>query len=109
MHKRRSRTTRWIFIKDEKIDSYLVEDGKIIGEALGYDPYSKFGEVMFYEIDVFVFISRYVNDRWNVMSKIDIMNDRNLVKQLEKTEYENWKRHNISKLNERWSSYAYKR
>lgn len=64
---------------------------------------------MFYEIDVFGFISGYVNDRWNVMSKTDIENDKNLLKQLERTEYENWKRHNIVELSERWDSYACKR
>ena len=56
---------------------------------------------MFYEIDVFGFIAGYIHDDWNVLSKIDIANDQNLLKQLENTEYENWKRHNIAELNER--------
>lgn len=98
MHEKLSKITRGNSIKDEKVEGYLVEDGKIIGEARGFNPYTRFGEVMFYEIDVFGFISGYVNNNWNVLSKMDIANDNVLAKQLERTEYENWKRHNIVDL-----------
>lgn len=97
------------FIRDKKVEGYLVDDGKIIGEARRYNPHTRFGEVMFYEIDVFGFISGYVNDKWNILSKMDIMNDKTLAKQLKRTEYENWKRHNIVELNERWDRYACKK
>jgi len=86
-------------IISDSLDGYVVDEyGRIIGEARGYDPYSRFGEVMFYEIDVFGFIAGYIHDNWNVLSRTDIVNDKILLKQLEKTEYENWKRHNIAEL-----------
>ena len=65
--------------------------------------------MMFYEIDVFGFIAGYIHDNWDVLSRTDIANDKTLLKQLEKTEYENWKRHNIVELSERWDGYACKR
>ncbi|WP_182129288.1 hypothetical protein [Nitrosopumilus sp. b3] len=64
---------------------------------------------MFYEIDTFGFLAGYIADNWIVMSKVDIANDKSLLKQLEKTEYENWKRHNIAELSERWDNYACKK
>jgi hypothetical protein len=38
-----------------------VNDGKVIGEARRYDPYSKFGDIMLYDIDSFGFVPGYVS------------------------------------------------
>lgn len=105
MRRKQSKNTREDFIRADEIEGYLVDNsGKIIGEARGYDPYSRLGEVMFYEMDMFGFVTGYIHDNWTVMSKTDIANDRNLLKQLERTEYKNWKRHNIVELTERWDN-----
>ncbi|MGI0086898.1 MAG: hypothetical protein ACREBI_02910 [Nitrosotalea sp.] len=42
-------------INDERICGYVVAPkGKIIGEARNFDPYSRFGDIMLYEIDSLV-------------------------------------------------------
>lgn len=110
-HKRRSSSTKGDFIKDEKLrGGYVVDDRKkIVGEARRYDPYSHYGEIMFYEMDSFGFISGYLKDNWTVMSKADLLNDKKLKKELEMVEYEDWKKHNITEMKQRWENYGWKR
>ncbi|MFY9300026.1 MAG: hypothetical protein WAO91_02390 [Candidatus Nitrosotenuis sp.] len=84
---------------DNLYDGYLVDDdGKVIGEARGYDPYSKFGEIMLYEIDAFGYVPGFIKKGLRLMSEADLMSDENLRKSLEAAKYESWKRYNIMDL-----------
>ena len=84
---------------DVLYDGYLVDDGgNVIGEARRYDPYSKFGEIMLYEIDSFGFVPGFIKKGLRLMSEEDLMSDKNLRKSLEITKYETWKRYNIIDL-----------
>ncbi len=74
----------------------------IRGEARNYDPYSRFGEIMLYEIDVFGFVAGYISKEWHVMSEQDIFADRRLVRRLYEAKYQTWKRYNISELIEEY-------
>ena len=109
-HKRKSSSTKGDFIKDEKRDGYVLDDkGKIVGEARSYDPYSHYGDIMFYEADSFGFISGYLKDNWSVMSKTDLLNDTKLRRELGRVEYEDWKKHNTPEMKQRWENYGWKR
>ena len=58
------------------IEGYIVDDqGRIKGEAKRYDPYSKFGEMILYDIDSFGFVMGFLNKGWQVMSESDLMQD----------------------------------
>ncbi len=93
--RRRYENTRGDFIRDEKRDGYVVDPhGKIRGEVRNYDPYSRFGEIMLYEIDSFGFVSGYVSGNWNVMSEEDTLVDKNLARGLYETKYQVWMRKN---------------
>ena len=99
--RKRSENTGEDSIRDERRDGYVVDPhGKIRGEVRNYDPYSRFGEIMLYEIDSFGFISGFVSGNWNVMSEEDILVDRKLASRLYETKYQIWKRHNIHELHE---------
>ncbi|MFY9300443.1 MAG: hypothetical protein WAO91_04570 [Candidatus Nitrosotenuis sp.] len=92
----------WITDEDELQKGYVVENAKIIGEARRYDPYSRLGDIMLYEIDSFGFVSGYVGRDLQVMSEEDILQDDGLRKSLEVAKYEVWKRHNIVDLIKRY-------
>lgn len=80
-------------------DGYLVDDGgRIVGEARKYDPYSKFGHIMLYEIDSFGFVPGFIKKGLRLMSEEDLMSDKKLRKSLESAKYETWKRYNIVDL-----------
>lgn len=97
--RRRCSSTGGIGISDDLYNGYLVDDeGKVIGEARRYDPYSQFGEIMLYEIDVFGYVPGFVKKGLRIMSKEDMMSDDNLRRSLEAAEYESWKRYNIMDL-----------
>lgn len=99
--RRRSENTGEDSIRDEQREGYVVDPhGKIRGEVRNYDPYSRFGEIMLYEIDSFGFVSGYVSGNWNVMSEEDILVDRKLAVRLHETRYQVWKRHNIQDLHD---------
>lgn len=84
---------------DNLYDGYLVDDdGKIVGEAKQYDPYSQFGHIMLYEIDLFGFVPGFVKKGLRLMSEEDMMSDRKLRRSLETAKYECWKRRNIVDL-----------
>lgn len=101
MHRRRSGSTEGDFIQDEKREGYVLDPrGKIRGEVRNYDPYSRFGEIMLYDIDSFGFVSGYVSGDWNVMSEEDLLADRRLAVRLYETRYQVWKRHNMHDLQE---------
>jgi len=86
-------------ISDDIYEVYLVSDeGKIIGEARRYDPYSKFGDIMLYEVDAFGFVPGFISKGVKLMSEEDLKADRKLRKELEESKYEVWKRHNIQEL-----------
>lgn len=72
------------------------------GEARNYDPYSRFGEIMLYEIDAFGFVSGYVSRNWHVMSEEDMLADMKLKKKFKEAKYQVWKRHNILELKEEY-------
>jgi hypothetical protein len=74
------------------------DDGKVVGEARRYDPYSRFGEIMLYDIDSFGFVPGYIKKGLRLMSEEDMMSDENLRKSLESAKYETWKRYNIVDL-----------
>ena len=40
------------------------------------------------------------------MSKVDLNQDKRLRKELERVNYDVWKRHNIIELKERWDNYG---
>ncbi|MEM3112367.1 MAG: hypothetical protein QXY90_04935 [Candidatus Anstonellales archaeon] len=92
--------TFYIPKKDESLyEGYLVDDdGKVVGEARRYDPYSKFGEIMLYDIDSFGFLPGFISKGLRLMSEEDMMSDDRLRKSLETAKYETWKRHNIVDL-----------
>jgi hypothetical protein len=98
--RKRCSNTGGINISDDNLyDGYLVDDdGEVIGEARRYDPYSKFGEIMLYEIDSFGFVPGYIKKGLRLMSEEDMMSDENLRKSLESAKYETWKRYNIIDL-----------
>ena len=77
------------------------------GEARNYDPYSRFGEIMLYEIDAFGYVAGYVSKNWQVMSEQDLLADRRLSRRLYETRYQVWKRHNITDLKEEHQKYKY--
>jgi len=80
-------------------DGYLVDDeGRVVGEARKYDPYSQFGHIMLYDIDSFGFIPGYIKKGLRLMSENDLMSDEKLRKSLESAKYETWKRYNIVDL-----------
>ena len=64
---------------------------------------------MLYEIDSFGFLWGYITKDWRVMSKIDLLQDKKLRKELERVEYKDWKRHNLPELKERWDNYGSKK
>lgn len=76
----------------------MDDDGKVIGEARSYDPFSKFGDIMLYEIDVFGYVPGFVKKGLRIMSEEDLMSDENLRRSLEAAKYESWKRYNIMDL-----------
>lgn len=97
--RRRCSSTGGIGISDDLYNGYLVDDdGKVVGEARSYDPYSQFGEIMLYEIDSFGYVSGFIKKGLRVMSEEDLMSDENLKKSLESAKYESWKRYNIVDL-----------
>ena len=83
--------------------------GKIVGEARSYEPYAHYGEILFYDMDSFGFIGGYLRDNWTVMSKTDLLNDKKLKKELGRVQYEDWKKHNVSEMKQRWENYGWKR
>lgn len=88
-------------IKNENagIEGYIVDNrGRIRGEAKRYDPYSRWGEVMLYEIDAFGFLPGYISKNWQIMSKEDILSDRRLARRFVEVKYQTWKRYNIIDL-----------
>lgn len=81
------------------LDGYIVDEhGRIKGEAKRYDPYSKFGEMMLYDVDSFGFVIGFLGKGWQVMSESDLMQDEKLRKSLEIAKYDVWKRYNIIDL-----------
>lgn len=97
--RRRCSSTGGSAISDDLYDGYLVDDdGKVIGEARRYDPYSKFGDIMLYEIDSFGFVPGFIKKGLRLMSEEDMMSDEKLRKSLEIAKYETWKRYNIMEL-----------
>ena len=92
-------------MEDDLYEGYLVSDeGKIIGEARRYDPYSKFGDIMLYEVDSFGFVPGFISKGLKLMSEEDLNADKKLRNELEKSKYEVWKRHNIIDLKEAFES-----
>jgi hypothetical protein len=80
-------------------DGYLVDDaGRVVGEALKYDPYSQFGHIMLYEIDSFGYVSGFIKKGLRVMSEEDMVSDEKLRRSLENAKYEKWKRYHIVDL-----------
>lgn len=80
-------------------DGYLVDDyGKVVGEARKYDPYSKFGHIMLYEIDSFGYVPGFIKKGLRIMSEDDLMSDDKLRESLEEAKYEKWKRYHIVSL-----------
>lgn len=63
---------------------------------------------MLYDIDSFGFVFGYLKNNWSVMSRLDLLNDSKLIKELARVEYEDWKKHNILELKERWENYGTK-
>ena len=55
---------------DEKFKGYLIdEEGKIVGETKNFDPYSKQGDIMMYEIDAFGFTNEYLKGQYSKETK----------------------------------------
>jgi hypothetical protein len=97
--RKRCSSTGGSAISDDLYDGYLVDDdGKVIGEAVEYDPYSKFGKIMLYEIDSFGFVPGFIKKGLRLMSEEDLLSDEKLRKSLESAKYETWKRYNIVDL-----------
>lgn len=97
--RRRCKSTGGREISDELYEGYLVsDDGKIVGEARRYDPYSKFGDIMLYEVDSFGFVPGFISKGIKLMSEDDLKADKRLRKELEESKYEVWKRHNVIDL-----------
>lgn len=81
------------------LEGYIIDEhGRVKGEAKRYDPYSKFGEMILYDIDSFGFVMGFLNKGWQVMSESDLMQDEKLRKSLEVAKYDVWKRYNIIHL-----------
>lgn len=81
--------------RESLYDGYVVDPrGKIRGEAKRYDPYSRWGEIMLYDIDVFGFVAGYVSKNWQVMSEQDLLADKRLARRLNEAKYQVWMRHN---------------
>ncbi|TBR09334.1 MAG: hypothetical protein EPO62_05150 [Candidatus Nitrosotenuis sp.] len=76
----------------------MDDHGKVVGEAREYDPYSKFGHIMLYEIDSFGYVPGFIKTGLRLMSEEDLMSDKKLRKSLESAKYETWKRHHIVNL-----------
>lgn len=72
--------------------------GKIVGEARRYDPYSRFGDILLYEVDVFGFCPGFIHADWTLMSERDIKENEKLRKELKQTIYDLWRRRNILEL-----------
>jgi hypothetical protein len=70
----------------------------VVGEARKYDPYSKFGHMMLYEIDSFGFVPGFIKKGLRLMSEDDLVSDEKLRKSLEGAKYEKWKRYHIVDL-----------
>lgn len=84
---------------DDFIEGYIVDEhGRVKGEAKKYDPYSKFGEMMLYEMDSFGFVIGFLGKGWQVMSESDVMQDKKLKESLDVAKYGVWKRYNIIDL-----------
>lgn len=108
-HRNRSDNTRGISIRDEKLEGYLVDDkGKIVGEAKNFDPYSKQGDIMMYEIDSFGFTYGYLKEKYHLMSEEDLVNDKSLIKELANVKYDKWRRKNMSELMHEWDIHGEK-
>ena len=70
------------------------------GTARNIDMYSRFGEIMLYDIDAFGYVAGYVSKNWQIMSEEDLLSDRRMAKRLGAAKYQVWKRHNITELQE---------
>lgn len=104
--RRRSGSTRGDCINDERREGYVVDPrGKVRGEARNYDPYSRFGEIMLYDIDAFGFVPGYVSKNWQIMSERDLLEDGRLARRLNEAKYMVWKRQNIIELKEEYERY----
>lgn len=68
------------------------------GEARNYDPYSRFGEIILYDLDIFGFVSGYVSRNWDVMSEEDLLADSRLARRLYEAKYQVWMRKNVNHL-----------
>jgi hypothetical protein len=80
-------------------DGYLVDDdGKVVGEARRYDPYSRFGHIMLYEVDSFGFVPGFISKGVKLMSKEDLKSDRRLNREFKESQYQVWKRYNVMDL-----------
>ena len=105
-HRRKSGSTGGDFISGDSVDGYIVDQhGKIVGEARNYDPYSRFGDMMLYDVDIFGYLWGYISIDWHVMSEEDIRQDKVLARRLYEAKYQSWKRNNITDL---YDSYAKK-
>jgi len=109
--RKRCNSTGGSVISDDRLyDGYLVDDdGRVVGEARRYDPYSKFGDIMLYEMDVFGFVPGFIKKGLRLMSEQDMVSDKKLRKSLEIAKYESWKRHNIIDLMEEYDRMCRKR
>ncbi|MEX2193026.1 MAG: hypothetical protein WD717_06575 [Nitrosarchaeum sp.] len=88
--------------EDDLIGYIIDEHGQIKGEAKRYDPYSKFGEMLLYDIDSFGFVHGFLGKGWQVMSESDLMQNECLRRSLEIAKYDVWKRRNITSLAEEY-------
>jgi hypothetical protein len=93
-------------ISDEALyEGYLVSrEGKVVGEARRYDPYSGFGDIMLYEIDLFGFVPGFVSKGIKLMSEEDLRADPRLRKEFEESQYQVWKRRNVVHLIKEFNS-----
>lgn len=99
--RRRLENTGGDYTDDELREGYIIDTrGRIRGEARRYNPYSRLGEIMLYDIDAFGFVFGYVSNNWHVMSEEDLLADRKLAKRLYEARYQIWKRHNVTELQE---------
>lgn len=104
--RRRSGSTGGNSIRDERREGYVIDRiGKIRGEVKNYDPYSRFGEIMLYDIDEFGFVPGYISMKLHVMSEEDISVNKKLSKRLRQAKYQAWKRSNINRLLNEYSKY----
>jgi len=77
---------------------------RVRGEVKRFDPYSRMGEILLYDIDSFGYIFGYISRNWNVMSEQDLMSDKKLARRLYEARYQAWKRHRISHLMESYEN-----